>query len=152
MNSKNIVRTYLFRNLFETISYKPILPLKIHRFINATKNNVIRKIYILHFNRIKIDLDTNYLFKNLQRTSTSSNLPGDRGCCAAATTKFLPCLPFGWGQFDVLFTLAREITASGRTEWKKRVNDIGERRLCGAAPIVKGFSAGSGTRSFPEMT
>lgn len=81
MNSKNIVRTYLFRNLFETISYKPILPLKIHRFINTTKNNVIRKIYILHFNRIKIDLDTNYLFKNLQRTSTSSNLPGDRGCC-----------------------------------------------------------------------
>lgn len=81
MNSKNIVRTYLFRNLFETISYKPILPLKIHRFINATKNNVIRKIYILHFNRIKIDLDTNYLFKNLQRISISSNLPGDRGCC-----------------------------------------------------------------------
>lgn len=29
MNSKNILRTYLFRNLFE--SYKSILPLKIHQ-------------------------------------------------------------------------------------------------------------------------
>lgn len=150
MNSKNIVRTYLFRNLFETISYKPILPLKIHRFINTTKNNVIRKIYILHFNRIRIDLDiliiSSKIFRGLQPP------PIYQATEVVATTKFLPCLPFGWGQFDVLFTLAREITASGRTEWKKRVNDIGERRLCGAAPIVKGFSAGSGTRSFPEMT
>lgn len=149
---KTWIRRTLFERIYSEISSNPINQSFRSKFIKATKNNVIRKIYILHFNRIRIDLDTNYLFKNLQRTSTSSNLPRDRGCCAAATTKFLPCLPFGWGQFDVLFTLAREITASGRTEWKKRVNDIGERRLCGAAPIVKGFSAGSGTRSFPEMT
>lgn len=35
---------------------------------------------------------------------------------------------------------------------KRRVNDIGEVAVPAAGPIVKGFSAGSGTRSFPEMT
>lgn len=73
----------LFERIYSEISSKqfPINQSFRSKFIKATKNNVIRKIYILHFNRIRIDLDTNYLFKNLQRTSTSSNLPGDRGCC-----------------------------------------------------------------------
>lgn len=147
---KTWIRRTFFERIYSEISSNPINQSFRSKFIKATKNNVIRKIYILHFNRIRIDLDiliiSSKIFRGLQPP------PIYQATEVVATTKFLPCLPFGWGQFDVLFTLAREITASGRTEWKKRVNDIGERRLCGAAPIVKGFSAGSGTRSFPEMT
>lgn len=78
---KTWIRRTFFERIYSEISSNPINQSFRSKFIKATKNNVIRKIYILHFNRIRIDLDTNYLFKNLQRTSTSSNLPGDRGCC-----------------------------------------------------------------------
>lgn len=64
-------------------------------------------------------------------------------CCSKhrilPPSAFLLCL-------DVLFTLASRSLEEERNEKASQRH----RRL--PAPIVKGFSAGSGTRSFPEMT
>lgn len=114
---KTWIRRTLFERIYSEISSNPINQSFRSKFIKATKNNVIRKIYILHFNRIRIDLDTNYLFKkenfNLLQFTRRPRLlqpPNSSRVCPLAGGSSMSCL--------LLLERSRPLEErNGKSEW-----------------------------------